>query len=162
MELVYGDLRVADSPLVSHQAAVFDLACALNEHVRDRELGSVWVSPLDVILDVGRSLVIQPDLFFISTARREIISDKIFGAPDLVVEVLSPHPRIGLLDERLRWFAEYDVRECWLLHQSERRLEIVGFAERSISTRNSFGAASPIRSAVLPAFDQTLNSVLRF
>lgn len=53
------------------------------------------------------------------------MKDRIRGAPDLVIEVVSPHPRIGPLDERLGWFAEYGVGECWLLHQPERRLKVL-------------------------------------
>ena len=100
-ELIYGVLRVADSPLAPHQAAVLDLSLALVSHVRERRLGEIWISPFDVILDATRHLVVQPDLFFISNERSHILTDKVRGAPDLVVEVLSPHPRIGSLVERL-------------------------------------------------------------
>src|SRR5438128_2592032 len=47
-ELIYGVLRVADSPMPRHQAAVGDFFIALATHVRDIQLGDVWLSPLDV------------------------------------------------------------------------------------------------------------------
>jgi Uma2 family endonuclease len=161
-ELIYGVPRVADSPLVPHQAAVFDLALALVHHVRDKGLGEIWVSPLDVILDATRHLVVQPDLFFVSKALSHIVTDRVRGAPDLVVEVLSPNPRLGTLNERLGWFAEYGVRECWLLHQLERRLEVVAFEDGAVSARTSFDMRTAIKSQVLPDFDRTLGSILRF
>jgi Uma2 family endonuclease len=126
-ELIYGTLRVAESPLPRHQAVVLDLAMALVSHVRERQLGSVWISPLDVILDAERALVVQPDLFFISNERSHILTDRVRGAPDLIVDVLSPHPRIGKLGERIGWFQEYGVRECWLIHQLQRRVEVLNF-----------------------------------
>src|SRR5688572_31426670 len=49
---------------------------------------------------------------FVSKARAHIVSDRIYGAPDLMIEVLSPHPRIGREDERVAWFARAGVREC--------------------------------------------------
>ena len=98
-----------------------NLGIALDAHVRRRGLGEVWFSPLDVILDARRHLVVQPDLFFVS-GERSHIADKVWGAPDLEIEVLSPNPRIGTLEERLAWFAEYDVKEVWLLHQRQRRV----------------------------------------
>jgi Uma2 family endonuclease len=76
--------------------------------------------------------------------------------------VLSPNPRIGTLDERIAWLAEYGVRECWLLHQFERRLEVVRFADRAVLERVSFDERTPIRSSVLPAFTRRLGSILRW
>lgn len=54
--------------------------------------------------------------FFISNQRRDIITDRFWGAPDMVLEVMSPNPRIGDVQERVEWFCEYGVRECWLVH----------------------------------------------
>jgi Uma2 family endonuclease len=113
-ELALGVLRVADSPLVSHQRMVGRLHLGLAPFVQVQALGEILLAPMDVILDYDRALVVQPDLMFVSAARAEIVSDKIHGAPDMVVEVPSPHPRIGKLSERVGWFAAYGVRECWL------------------------------------------------
>ncbi len=159
-ELIYGSLRVADAPLPHHQRAVRDLLFALVDHAENRHLGEVLVSPLDVILDAERSLVVQPDLLFISNERSHILSDRVRGAPDLVVEVLSPNPRIGELGERIAWFAEYGVRECWLVHQLQRRVEVLTFSGANVIA--SFGERTPIRSQVLPEFDRTLASMLRW
>ena len=71
-ELIYGKLRVADAPMPRHQRVVRDLCFALVEHAEARRLGEVWVSPLDVILDAERALILQPDLFFISNERSHI------------------------------------------------------------------------------------------
>ena len=161
-ELIYGKLRVAESPLPRHQAVVLDLTLALVAHVQERRLGEVWISPLDVILDAERALIVQPDLFFISNERSHILSDRVRGAPDLVVEVLSPNPRIGKLGERIGWFQEYGVKECWLIHQLEHRIEVLNFIGTNVIDRASFDNMTPIRSQVLPDFDRTLGSMLRW
>jgi Uma2 family endonuclease len=159
-ELIYGVLRAAEAPTPSHQAAVGNLFLALAVHVREQHIGNVWLSPIDVILDEAQALVVQPDLLFISHGRSEIVRDRIRGAPDLVIEVLSPNPRIGYLDERIAWFAQYGVRECWLLHQFKRQLEVLVFASGRVSERRWFHEADPIQSAVLPSFQRTLGSIL--
>ena len=161
-ELIYGRLRVAESPLPRHQAVVLDVSLALVAHVQERRLGQIWISPLDVILDAERALIVQPDLFFISNERSYILTDRVRGAPDLVVEVLSPNPRIGQLGERIGWFQEYGVKECWLIHQLERRIEVLNFSGSSVIERASFDEKTPIRSRVLPDFDRTLGSMLRW
>jgi len=151
-ELIYGAVRAADAPLVNHQRVVFRLARAMQAHVESAGLGEVFVAPIDVILDADRALVLQPDLLFVSRERSEIVHDRIYGAPDLVVEVLSPNPRIGKLEERIGWFAEYGVREIWIYHQETRRLDIVSCAERQVSQVTSFTRDATVRSRVLPGF----------
>jgi Uma2 family endonuclease len=110
----------------------------------------VWIAPLDVILDAPQALVVQPDLFYISNFRHHIVTDRIWGAPDLVVEVMSPHPRIGTLDDRIRRFAQYGVRECWLIHQLTRQIEVIGL--QGIGHRRTFTGVEPIESEVLRDF----------
>jgi Uma2 family endonuclease len=161
-ELIFGALRVADSPAPIHQAAVAAMFLALHGHVSVRRLGTVWLAPLDVILDLERALIVQPDLFFIEDGGAAMVSDKVIGPPDLVIEVLSPRPRIGELDERLEWFAAYGVRECWLVHHLTRRLDVVTFGERRVRSRRTFGEGERIQSGVLPEFDQNLVSILGF
>lgn len=161
-ELVDGVLRVADAPLLPHQLAVRDFLIALSAHVDERHLGEVIPSPIDVILDAARPLVVQPDLLFVSNQRRAILSDKIYGAPDLVVEVLSPHPRIGRLHDRVAWYAQYGVRECWLYHHDERRLAVLTLKEGGVVARGLFDRTDAIESAVLPEFTLSVDAVRRF
>jgi len=161
-ELIYGVLRVADAPLPQHQRAVGQLFRALDAHVSAHGLGEVWLSPIDVILDEERHLVLQPDLLFISNERDSILVDRIRGAPDLTIEVLSPHPRIGELNERLGWFAEYGVRECWVVELLSRRVDVYGFENGRTSRRQTFTKSQPIHSAVLSAFQHTPGFILGF
>jgi Uma2 family endonuclease len=88
---------------------------------------------------------------FISRSRADIISDHIWGAPDLVVEVMSPHPRIGQIEERVGHFQQYGVKECWLFHQSAREIEIIDFQSGSRG-RRTFRGSETIASNVLPHF----------
>ena len=151
-ELIYGTLQVADSPLFRHQNLLLELAVLMRVFVGQHKLGTVCIAPQDVILDPARALIVQPDLMFISKARHEIISDHIWGAPDLVVEVMSPHPRIGKLQDRLHYFAQYGVRECWLIHQLSREIEVLNFKEHANGARASFRGFEAIASSVLPDF----------
>jgi Uma2 family endonuclease len=159
-ELWHGVLQVAESPTSWHQDLVFELAVALREHVLAHDLGKVWVAPLDVVLDHERGLIVQPDLMFVARGREDIVTNKMFGAPDLVVEVLSPHPRIGAVSPRVQWFAAHGVRECWLVHQLVHSIEILEFDRGHVARRTRVAAASPIPSVVLPAFPRTLEGIV--
>ncbi|MDO8677841.1 MAG: Uma2 family endonuclease [Acidobacteriota bacterium] len=149
-ELVYGTLYVADSPSPKHQQLLFDLAVLLKVFVQQNKLGTIWIAPLDVILDAAQALIVQPDLFFISKQRQHIVTDHVWGAPDMVLEVLSPHPRIGDLEQRIGWFAKYGVRECWLVHQLSKEIEILQLT--GTTKRRTFRNLQPIESTVLPGF----------
>jgi Uma2 family endonuclease len=158
-ELAFGELVVRDSPSSSHQAAVGSFFVVLREHVRAQRLGDVWVAPLDVVLDEARALIVQPDLFYVSRDRAGIVKKRVHGAPDLVVEVLSPRPRVGDFDRRLDWFAAYGVEECWAYHQPEQLLEIITFADARVD-RRMFDADAAIASPCLPGFSLTLRQIL--
>jgi Uma2 family endonuclease len=151
-ELIYGTLRVEDSPHFRHQNLLLELAVLMRVFVGQHKMGTVCIAPQDVILDPARALVVQPDLLFISRSRSDIISDHIWGAPDLVVEVMSPHPRIGKLEERLGYFQQYGVKECWLFHQLAREVEVLKFQEYGDGARRRFRGVEPIESDVLPHF----------
>jgi Uma2 family endonuclease len=149
-ELAYGVMHVADAPSVSHQRVVLELALHLAPFVRASGLGELMVAPTDVILDFEAGLVVQPDLLVVSESRRQIVADKVRGAPDLVIEVLSPFARVGRLDERLRWFARYGVRECWLVAVPEKQVSVLTPATGDTWHRSAFRDGCPIRSDVMP------------
>lgn len=151
-ELIYGHLRVEESPSFRHQNLLLELAVLMRVFVSQQRLGTVCIAPLDVILDPARALIVQPDMFYVSKARQHIITDRVWGAPDLVVEVMSPHPRIGKVDDRIGYFQEYGVRECWLLHQLTREFEVVQLSRRALPTRRTFRGVETIESSVLPLF----------
>ena len=148
-ELAYGVLRVADAPVVRHQRVVRDLTILLAAFTREHGLGEVLPAPIDVVLDYERDLVVQPDVLFVAAARGSIVGDRIEGAPDLAIEVLSPRPRVGLVEEKVSWYARYGVRECWLVDLNRRQIGVLTFADGRVSTRTSFDSEQTIRSSVL-------------
>ena len=151
-ELVFGTLRVNESPAFRHQNLLLELAVLMRVFVGQHRLGTVCIAPLDVILDPARALIVQPDLFFVSKQRQEIIADHVWGAPDLVVEVMSPHPRIGKVQDRIKYFAAYGVRECWLIHQLTREFEVLELSRHGAIQRHTYRGIERIQSSVLRDF----------
>ena len=88
-ELAYGVVREPVSPTWQHQLVVGRVYQRLERHVSRYGLGRVAQSPIDVVLDRDRALVVQPDVVFVATERLSICKARIWGPPDLVVEVLS-------------------------------------------------------------------------
>ena len=159
-ELVFGRVSVArESPTSRHQNLVKKVGRALDDHVEAFRLGEIRIAPLDVVLDAERDLVVQPDLFFVSRLRASIVRERVHGAPDLVVEVLSPRPRIGDIQERVGWFATYGVKECWLVHQIERHVVVLTLAGGLIQEHCVFDEDHRIHSRVLPEFELSLSRI---
>lgn len=150
-ELVYGVLREPPSPFFSHQQVVLKIARLLADYVESAKLGVIGVAPLDVILDSERSLIVQPDVLFIANERLSIIHNQIWGGPDLVVEVLSAGTALHDRTNKLGWFRQYGVRECWFVDTTGERLTVVDFTGALPVTR-SFTGPEILSSSVLPDF----------
>jgi Uma2 family endonuclease len=154
-ELVYGLMRDAPAPTPRHQDTVGITYRQLQTYVEYTGIGKAWISPIDVILDRDRALVVQPDVIAIMRDRLHIVSDRVWGAPDLIVEVLSPLPRIGRLSERVEWFAQYGVRECWVVHQLSTHVDVIAFGEGRVQATRVFQGEDPIASDLLPGLAVT-------
>ena len=88
-ELLDGELVVSPAPKEVHQRALGNLSVELKLFARKRGVGRVYLSPFDVVLT--DTDVVQPDLLFVCNERAGIVTeDNAQGAPDLVIEILSP------------------------------------------------------------------------
>jgi Uma2 family endonuclease len=149
-ELAYGVLREPPAPFFTHQNVVLKIGRILCDHVEPQNLGKVAIAPLDVVLDRERALVVQPDVLFVATERLGIIRDQVWGAPDLVVEVLSPGTESHDRGEKLGWYRQYGVRECWLVDPYAERAIVFDFMGATPAVR-SIDANEHIQSAVFPS-----------
>lgn len=148
-ELVLSRVSEPPAPFFSHQALVLQVAKIWSDHVEPRGLGRVAVAPVDVVLDKERDLILQPDVLFISTPRLAIIRDQVWGAPDLVAEVLSRSTENRDRGEKLAWYRQYGVRECWLVDLYGDCVTVIDFTGPSPVTRFAKGV-DLIQSTVLP------------
>lgn len=63
--------------------------------------------------------------------------------------MLSPRPRIGLVEEKVSWYARYGVRECWLVDLGRRQIAVLTLADGRVASRTHFTAEQGVESAVL-------------
>lgn len=146
-ELVWGMVREPPAPLWGHQEVVTRLGARLSEHVLAHDLGRVAVAPIDVVLDADRALILQPDVVFVSTARLHLIRGQVWGAPDLIVEVLSAGTARRDRTVKLGWYARYGVREAWLVDPRRGGIEVVDLARGGTHT---IASSDRLVSTVLP------------
>ncbi len=122
-EILGGELFVTPAPTPRHQHAVGTMYAALKTHIDARRLGEVLTSPIDVVL--SPTDVVQPDIVFIAERRRDIIGEAaIHGAPDLVVEVLSPGTAAIDRGRKMQAYARATVPEYWIVDLDVRAVEV--------------------------------------
>lgn len=121
-EILEGELFVTPSPSRAHQRVSANLFVILRAHVDERNLGELFYAPFDVILE--KTSVVVPDLLFVSRARRGIVTDRgVEGAPDLIVEILSPGTARRDRLDKAQLFARHGVGHYWLVDPDARVLE---------------------------------------
>jgi Uma2 family endonuclease len=121
-ELHEGELSVTPAPGTSHQDILGNLFVILRGHVNTNRLGKVFVAPVDCIFE--NITIVQPDIVFVETARRSVISERgIEGAPTLVVEVISPSTSAIDRRRKLQLYARYAVPYYWIVDPPARTIE---------------------------------------
>lgn len=120
-QVLQGVLYMTPSPGSHHQRLSRNLEFILWEFARKHQLGEVLDAPIDVIL--SNTDIVQPDLVFVAKDRSELVhKEGIFGAPDLVVEIVSPSSR--KIDEMLKkgLYERYGVYEYLVVYPEEKRV----------------------------------------
>jgi Uma2 family endonuclease len=148
-QVIEGNLLMSPSPTLYHQRIVGRLHALLFAFLARHPLGEVFVAPLDVFLtDVN---VYQPDVIFVSSERKCIISaDGIEGAPDLVVEVLSPATARLDKGSKRKVYARTGVRELWLVDPEARWIQVFDFATDAETPVRTVGPKGMLTSELLP------------
>ena len=148
VQLIDGVLLQEPAPTYRHQRAVIRLVMALGAFVRSHD-GEVLCAPIDV--ELGVHDIFQPDVIFISEERRSIITEKrIVGAPDLVIEILSPGTSHYDLHIKKRVYESTGVREYWIVDPLLETLDILVNGDRGFDAVVRVAADEQVVSAVLP------------
>ncbi|MBI4565995.1 MAG: Uma2 family endonuclease [Planctomycetes bacterium] len=147
-ELIDGEILMSPSPTSRHQIVVGRMYEALSQFVHPRGLGQVLLSPLDVHLPSGD--VVEPDLIYISSERRNILQDWIRGAPDLLIEIVSPYniERDRLVKREL--YARNSVNEYWIVDPTEKSVEVLMLSGGRYAPGGYFKKGDVLRSPILP------------
>ena len=160
-ELVEGELRrMTPSPTVFHQKISGRIEKALREWVDEHNLGEVYDSPIDVVLSEHN--VVQPDILYISRERLGIIKEAcIRGAPDLVVEILSPSTVEWDRVIKRRIYSRYGVREFWIVDPEGRSIEVASHNGRELATVQVYPLGTTLVSPLLDGFELEIDGVFR-
>jgi Uma2 family endonuclease len=157
-EVIDGELFMTPAPSWQHQEALMKLALIVGQWVYGHGLGRVVQSPVGVVLDEEDG--VQPDLIYVSRERASIISERgIEGAPDLVVEVLSPSTEARDRGVKMRRYAVAGVAHYWLVDLRTQALEAYILGEDGYQPAGVFGPGTVFRPALFPGLDITIDTL---
>ena len=122
-QLIAGEILEMTSPSLYHQRIITKLSTIINNFLLNHSIAEVFVAPLDVYF--SDTEVYQPDiLILLNESFSKMKENKIEGAPDLVVEVLSPSTAYYDLKHKKSIYEKQGVREYWIVDPIDKTLEI--------------------------------------
>ncbi|MGR3309287.1 MAG: Uma2 family endonuclease [Candidatus Brocadiales bacterium] len=147
-ELIEGEFFMVPSPNESHQHVSGELGFILQSFVKKNKSGSIYYAPFDVVF--SDEDVVQPDIVFVSKGRRNIITkNNIKGAPDLLIEILSP--KISYRDREIKrkLYFKYGVKEYWIVDPEGQNIEVLSISEDGYKTSGTYNINTPLSSPLL-------------
>ena len=160
-ELIDGELYMAPAPSWRHQDTVGNIYVALREFVHTDGLGRVTMAPIDVYL--SDEDVFQPDVVYISIERLDIIyPNGVHGAPDLVVEVLSPGTERRDKTLKRARYAMFDVREYWQADPVAKMITVLRARDGVFEHVGVFEEGMTLETPLLPGLRVDVSAVFDY
>ena len=150
-EILWGELVRTPAPANFHQLVLARMTEALVKFLNGKDIGQWLPSPVDVVL--ADDSIVQPDLLFIRKARwRTYAKHGLHDPPDLAIEVVSESSRKRDAEDKRRLYAQYGVREYWLVDPDLKRIDVFVFDAGAIVSHGEFTSGDATSADVLPGF----------
>ncbi|MBI3179483.1 MAG: Uma2 family endonuclease [Deltaproteobacteria bacterium] len=151
-EVIEGEIYVTPAPTISHQTASKRIQTELILQLERTGKAVVYDAPVDVIMSPTR--VVPPDIVVVATKRRNLVSERgIEGAPDIIVEILSPGTASVDRGAKQKLYAAAGVREYWLVDPQAHVVQVLALRGDGYQEHGNFGPGQRITSGL---FDLSL------
>jgi Uma2 family endonuclease len=159
-QLIEGDLYMAPAPNRFHHDISRNLLTTLVNYLSVHPIGVLYNAPFDVYLtDID---VFQPDLLIVLNENRRILTDAgAEGAPDFVVEILSPKTRHLDLVNKKRVYARIGVKELWIIDPDQEKIDVYHFDQDPSEPVAIVGGQQQIGSPLLPGLTIQIREIFR-
>jgi len=157
-QLIGGELIMTPAPTPYHQIVSRKIVSLLIQYVEKNNLGEILYSPIDVYF--SEKDVFQPDIIFVSKQRLNIIGEtKIEGAPDLIIEILSPSTAYYDLGRKYEIYEKSGVKEYWIIHPERKSIEIYQNESGQFRLVQTAKETGTINSLFLKGFELNLEKI---
>ena len=159
-EVIRGEAYAMSSPSERHQAVLTQLLGQIFVFLQGKPC-RVYPAPFDVRLfyqeDESDDTVVQPDIIVICDEEKRG-SESCRGAPDMVVEILSPSNTAIEMERKRKLYREAKVREYWVIDPVNKGLTVYLFSNNEVAF-SAYGSTGTVPVSVLPGLDISLEQV---
>jgi Uma2 family endonuclease len=159
--LIYGEAYAMSAPSARHQSIQLALSSQFYNYLRDKPC-KAYPAPYDVRLfyeeDESDDTVVQPDIVVICDEKKRG-PEGCRGAPDLVVEILSPTNTAIEMERKLKLYRQAEVREYWVVDPENNGLTVYHFKNGGPFPANIYEKTDTVPVAILPGLNITLEQV---
>lgn len=122
VQLIHNQIYMSLALKSSHQITLGKIFSQLYDFAEKNNLGQVIVAPVDVYLN--RKNAFQPDIIFIANENLHKLKESgFYGAPDLVIEVLSPGNWRFDKEDKKDVYESSGVKEYWMVDPMDKTTE---------------------------------------
>ncbi len=162
-EIIDGELFMPRAPRWSHQKVANNICAALNRWSEETGLGEATTAPGIIFSEVD---TVIPDVVWASYERLEVLLDEaehLTGAPELVVEVLSPGEKNERRDRqvKLKLYASQGVQEYWIADRKLQQVQLYRRQQAVLKLAHTVLANDEITSPLLPGFACSVSKFFR-
>jgi len=159
VELSEGRLIITPSPTTQHQKIVLKLSTMLFNHVSSHNLGEIIIAPMDVRLYPG--VIRQPDIVFMKNEHKDRITERYWGVPDLIIEVISESTDKEDKGEKFFEYEKAGVPEYWIVDPNTQTIDVFQLKDDAYYLAGSFGIGDSVNSNVLPNLNISVESIFK-
>ena len=156
-ELIEGiryDIQAA--PMIRHQQLVKYFLTSIEDTCATE--GLVLTAPIDVKFDEENEF--QPDVVYITNENLHIVTEKkIIGAPDIIIEILSPNTSYNDKIRKKRVYERFAVKEYWIVDPVHLYVDQFVLTDKKYILANTYGYKDVVRSELLSCLKIDLESI---
>ena len=141
VEVFDGVIYDMASPSRIHQALITDLITTFYTYIQKRKGDcEVFPAPFDVLLSKKPLTIVQPDIMIVCD-KNKLEEQRCNGAPDFIIEIVSPSNPSDDYIKKAYYYKNYGVREYWIIDPRRKTVTVNYFEKNEISIQHSFESA---------------------
>lgn len=144
VELIDGTFYDMAAPSISHQAISMHISYVIRNYIADKKgKCMVFAAPVDVQLDCDEHTMVQPDVLVVCDLTK-LHEKVVYGAPDFVIEILSPSTKKKDVLIKTQKYENAGVREYWMIDTKRKKIMAYYFEDDITPVIYGFEAEIPV------------------